>query len=208
MKKIAVLVSGNGSNLQNLIDACKNKTIKNGKIILVISSNEKAFALSRAKKENIKTVVVSRSQFNCANDFDEALFNVLIQYSPDLIVLAGFTQLISKKIINSFKNKIINIHPSLIPSFCGKGCFGINVHKMALKRGVKVSGATVHFVNENFDEGPIIAQKAIEIEPDDTPSSLQQKILQNVEYNILPKVVNWFCLNRIKIKENIVSIEV
>lgn len=207
MKKIAVLVSGNGSNLQALINSCKNKKIKNGKIDLVISSNEKAFALERAKREHIKTFIVNKKSFENTNKFNNELLNILKQNEPDLVVLAGFIHILSKQLIEHFKNKIINIHPSLIPAFCGKGYFGINVHQKAIERGVKISGATVHFVNEIADDGPIIIQKSVEVNPNDTAQSLQKKIMEQAEWVILPQAVEWFCSDKLKIKNKTVYID-
>lgn len=207
MKKIAVLVSGNGSNLQALIDACKNKKIENAEINLVISSQENAFALKRAEKENIKSLVVSKKQFSNSEVFNEKLLDCLNAHAPDLIVLAGFMHILSKQIVQSFKNKIVNIHPSLIPAFCGKGFFGIKVHEKVLERGVKLTGATVHFVNEIADGGPIIAQKSVEIAPTDTAQSLQLKVMQQAEWIILPQAVDWFCSDRLEIKNNKVIVK-
>lgn len=205
MKKIAVLVSGNGSNLQALIDACNSKKIKNWEIDLVASSNENAFALKRAQKENIKTIIVNRKNFETAQAFDEKMFSCLKEHSPDLIVLAGFMHILSKKIVQHFQNKIINIHPSLIPAFCGKGCFGLKVHEKALARGVKLTGATVHFVNELADGGPIIAQKCVEVLQNDTAQTLQRRVMEQAEWLILPQAVDWFCSDRLKIKNGIVT---
>lgn len=205
MKKIAVLVSGNGSNLQALIDACNSKKIKNWKIDLVASSNENAFALKRAQKENIKTIIINRKNFETTQAFDEKMFSCLKEHSPDLIVLAGFMHILSKKIVQHFQNKIINIHPSLIPAFCGKGCFGLKVHEKALARGVKLTGATVHFVNELADGGPIIAQKCVEVLQNDTAQTLQRRVMEQAEWLILPQAVDWFCSDRLKIKNGIVT---
>lgn len=207
MKNIAVLVSGNGSNLQALIDACKNQKIKNGKIKIVISSNETAFALERAKKAKIETYVLERKKMTDQFQFNKELFKCLTLHKPDLIVLAGFLQILSKQIVKAFENKILNIHPSLIPAFCGKGYFGINVHKKVIDRGVKITGATVHFVNEIADGGPIIYQKSVAVSPDDDAKSLQLKVMQQAEWQILPKAVDWFCSNKLKIENNKVFIK-
>ena len=180
---IAVLVSGNGTNLQALIDAQK-KRIFNGTISLVISSNNKAYALERAKKHNIPTAV-------CKSD--TAILNNLKKHNIDLVITAGFMRILGQCILDEYKNKIINIHPSLIPSFCGKGYYGINVHKAALDYGVKITGATVHIVNEIIDGGKILIQKAVEVKPGDTPESLQKRVMEEAEWEILPKAVAMFC---------------
>jgi phosphoribosylglycinamide formyltransferase-1 len=196
MKKIVVLVSGGGTNLQALIDS--NEFSGLGKITKVISSKKDAYALERARKANIPTVVVDKKSFSRNDEFQDALLNSLKYENPDLIVLAGFVSIISKKIIDSFPNKIINIHPSLIPSFCGGGCYGIKVHEAALKKGVKVTGATVHFVNEITDGGKIIAQKAVRVLDGDTPEILQKRVMEEAEWVILPQAVR-------KVLENEVS---
>ncbi len=202
MKKIAVLVSGAGTNLQALIKGEKEKKIRNGKITLVISSNEKAKAIEIAKEANIKTITIQKKDFNSNDEYQNELLSQLKQEMPDLIVLAGFLQIISNEIIQFFKNKIINIHPSLIPSFCGNGVYGLKVHQAVLKKGVKVTGATVHFVNEIADDGPIILQKSIKTNQNDTPESLQERVKKEVEWKILKKAVNLICLDKIIIKDN------
>lgn len=207
MKDIVVLVSGNGTNLQALINACKSKKIKHGQIKMVICSNLNAFALKRAKIANIETAVISKQKFQSNELFNKCLLEKLKKINPHLIVLAGFMHIISPEIVAYFKNKIINIHPSLIPSFCGMGYFGLNVHKKVLERGVKITGATVHFVNEHADAGPIIAQKAVEITEKDTPQTLQKKVMQQAEWQLLPQAVEWFCSEKIKISNNKVFIE-
>ena len=201
MKKIVVLVSGAGTNLKALIKAIEKNKIKNGEISLVISSNEKASALAIAKEHKIKTLVISRKNFNSKEDYQAELFSKLKEENPNLIVLAGFLQVISKEIVDFFENKIINIHPSLIPSFCGD-VYGIKVHEAVLKKGVKLTGATVHFVNEKADDGPIILQKSIKVKETDTPETLQDRVKKKVEWKILPKSVNLFCLDKISIKNN------
>ena len=208
MKKIAVLVSGSGTNLAALIQACENNTIKNGKISLVVSSNPNAYALQRAKLANIKTKTVDRHSFQSSRDFNKKLLEVLKEENPDLVVLAGFMCILEAELIQHFKNKMINVHPSLIPAFCGKGFYGLRVHEAALKRGVKLAGATVHFVNEVADGGPIIMQKCVAVRPDDTPRSLQKRVMQEAEWVILPEVVSLICSEKIKIKNNITYIEV
>lgn len=208
MKKIAVLVSGSGTNLAALIGACENNTIKDGKISLVLSSNPNAYALQRAKLANVKTKTVDRQSFQNSRDFNKKLLEVLKEENPDLVVLAGFMCILEAEVTRYFKNKMINVHPSLIPAFCGKGFYGLRVHEAALKRGVKLAGATVHFVNEVADGGPIIMQKCVAVRPDDTPRSLQKRVMQEAEWVILPEVVSLICSEKIKIKNNITYIEV
>ena len=193
MIKIAVLVSGGGTNLQALINAQNDGIIKNGKITLVISNNSKAYALERAKTAKIKTAVVSRKEFPNSDDFNAELINVLKNNKIDLVVLAGFLCILSKDFINAFENRIINVHPSLIPSFCGDGYYGLKVHEKALEYGVKVTGATVHFVNEVVDGGKIIMQKSVNVRKNDTPLTLQKRVMQQAEWKILPKAVELVC---------------
>lgn len=197
-----MLVSGGGTNLQALIDAQKNGEIKNGEIKLVLASNPNAFALERAKNENIKTEVLVRKTFATMDDYSDALISVLNENEIDLVVLAGFMTIISEKVTKTFENKIINVHPALIPSFCGEGFYGLHVHEEALKKGVKVTGATVHFVNEECDGGAIILQKAVEIEQDDTAEILQKRVMEQAEWKILPKAVSLFCEGKILVKDN------
>ena len=194
--KIAVLVSGGGTNLQALIDAEKCGIINSGEISLVVSNNENAYALTRAKENNIKTAYIPSK----APDFESQLKSVLSENDVDLIVLAGFMKILSADFTASFENRIINVHPSLIPSFCGKGFYGLHVHEEALKKGVKVSGATVHFVTAECDAGPIILQKAVEVIDDDTPESLQKRIMEQAEWKILPKAVGLFCDDKIVVE--------
>jgi phosphoribosylglycinamide formyltransferase-1 len=201
MLNIAVLVSGGGTNLQALIDAQANSQIPGGKIALVISSKSDAYALERAKKAEIPTQVLLRKQYETQQSYDEALLALLNQYKIDLIVLAGFMTIISENVIRHYENKIINVHPSLIPSFCGEGYYGLRVHEAALKKGVKVTGATVHFVNEICDGGPIILQKAVEVLPDDTPETLQRRVMEQAEWKLLPKAVALFCQGKIIVKD-------
>jgi len=194
MKKVAVLVSGGGTNLQALIDAQKNGILTSGKISLVISNNENAFALQRAKKFNIKTEIVTKKQFNNdRNLFEQKLIEILKRENIDYIVLAGFMVILSSNFTNEFKDKIINVHPSLIPSFCGEGYYGLRVHEEALKYGVKVTGATVHYVNEIPDGGKIIMQKAVIVNEDDTPETLQKRVMQEAEWQILPLSLEKIC---------------
>lgn len=193
--KIAVLVSGGGTNLQALIDAQKKEILKSGKIELVISNNESAFALKRAKENNIPFEIISKK------DFEERLKEILQSYKIELIVLAGFTAVLSDNFVKDYDKRIINIHPSLIPSFCGKGFYGIKVHQAVLKKGVKITGATTHFVNEIIDGGEIIMQKAVEVYEDDTAEKLQKRVMEFAEWIILPQSVEKVCEDII-IKEN------
>ena len=196
LAKIAVLVSGGGTNLQALIDAQNNGIISSGKISLVISNNENAFALKRAEKAGIKTAVITKKQFDFDKQkFEEAIINKLKEEQIDFIVLAGFMLILSENFIKQFDKKIINVHPSLIPSFCGEGFYGLKVHEEALKYGVKVTGATVHFVNEIPDGGEIIMQKAVEILENDTPETLQKRVMEQAEWIILPKALEMVCKN-------------
>ncbi len=185
--KIAVLVSGGGTNLQALIDAEKSGIIKSGKIELVISNNEKAYALTRAAENGIKTAVVSKKAAGGQTDFENKIIEILEENKIDMIVLAGFMCILSENFTRKFEKRIINVHPSLIPSFCGEGFYGLHVHEAALNYGVKVTGATVHFVNEIPDGGEIILQKAVEIREDDTPEILQRRVMEEAEWIILPK---------------------
>jgi phosphoribosylglycinamide formyltransferase-1 len=198
MIKIAVLVSGGGTNLQALIDAWKSEGLGGGEISIVISSKHGAGALERAIKAGIKTITIERKKYRELSEYDETLYQVLTENKIDLIVLAGFLSILGNKVLKAYENKIINVHPSLIPSFCGKGYYGIKVHEEALKYGVKVTGATVHFVNEVIDGGKIILQKAIDVLPDDTPQSLQLRVMKECEWVLLPKAVAMFCGGEIK----------
>lgn len=202
MKNIVVLVSGGGTNLQALIDAQNRGEIKNGKITCVISSNPNAYALTRAQNNNISTEVIRRKDFAEFDEYDSALTELLKSKNADVVVLAGFMTILGSKVISAFENKIINIHPSLIPSFCGEGYYGLHVHEAALKKGVKVTGATAHFVNEVCDGGPIIIQKAVEIQNGDTPEILQKRVMEQAEWKILPKAVSLFCEDKIIVKDN------
>ena len=189
MVNIAVLVSGGGTNLQALIDAQNNSIIKSGKITLVISNKEGAYALERAKNAKIKSEVVLKKQFNNATEFENKIISLLKENQIDLIVLAGFMSILSKNFTDIFKDRILNVHPSLIPSFCGEGFYGLKVHEKALEYGVKVTGATVHFVNEIPDGGKIIKQKAVYVNEGDTPETLQKRVMQEAEWIILPEAV-------------------
>nr|WP_330366671.1 phosphoribosylglycinamide formyltransferase [Butyrivibrio sp. VCB2001] len=205
--KIAVLVSGGGTNLQAIIDAIENKTITNTEICLVYSNNPNAYALERAKKAGIKSVCKSPKEFENREDFNKALLQILKDASPDLIVLAGCLVVIPDIVVKEFEGRIINIHPSLIPSFCGTGYYGLKVHEKALERGVRVSGATVHFVDEGTDTGPIILQKPVMIRQDDTPEVLQKRIMEQAEWKILPMAIDLIANNKVQIRGNKVFIE-
>ena len=186
---VAVLVSGGGTNLQAILDAEKQGNIPSGKISLVVSNNPEAYAIERAKRSGVDHVFVLKRDYPDSSSWEKAIIDILDKNHIDLIVLAGFMSILSKDFIKHFENRIINVHPSLIPAFCGQGFYGLKVHEAALKYGVKVSGATVHFVNEIPDGGKIIAQKAVEVLPDDTPEILQQRIMENAEWILLPKAV-------------------
>lgn len=191
--RIAVLVSGNGTNLQALINAQKNKIIKSGKIELVISNNSNAFALKRAEKSKIPFEIISKKECKKIEEFERKLKEILKSYKIELIVLAGFMSILSKNFVKDYPKKIINIHPSLIPSFCGKNFYGIKVHEEAIKRGVKITGATTHFVNEVIDGGEIIMQKAVKVLDNDTAEKLQKRVMESAEWIILPKTVEKVC---------------
>ena len=207
MLNIAVLVSGGGTNLQALIDAQQAGQIQNGKIACVIASKPGIYALERAAKAEIPTEILVRKQYPTMEDYDKALIDTLERYEIDLIVLAGFMTIISDKVIRHYENRMINIHPSLIPSFCGEGFYGLRVHEAALEKGVKVTGATVHFVNEVCDGGPIILQKAVEVQQGDTPETLQRRVMEEAEWKILPRAVSLYCEGRRKVAENHVLIQ-
>ena len=202
MKNIVVLVSGGGTNLQALIDAQKRGELTGGKITCVISSNPNAYALTRAADNNIETAVIRRKDFAAFEDYDKALTALLQSKQADVVVLAGFMTILGKEVIRAFENRIINIHPALIPSFCGEGYNGLRVHEEALKKGVKVTGATAHFVNEICDGGPIIMQKAVEVQNGDTPEILQKRVMEQAEWKILPRSVALFCEDKIKVSGN------
>ena len=202
MLNIAVFVSGGGTNLQALIDAQNRGEIKNGKITFVIASNDGAYALERAKKAGIPTAVVSRKSYSSKEEYDKAILAKLDGKNIDLIVLAGFLSILGKELVEKYANKIINIHPSLIPLFCGDGFYGKKVHTAVLASGMKVTGATAHFVNEITDGGAIILQKAVPIEQGDNEDILQYRVMRQAEWEILPKAVSLFCEGRIKINGN------
>ena len=201
--KIAVFVSGGGTNLQAIIDNTKDGILKDIEINLVLSSSKNAYALERAANNGIKSAVVSRKDFDTIEAWDEAVVAEVEKSGAELIVLAGYLSLLGPKIVSKYSNRIINIHPALIPSFCGEGMYGIRPHKAALAKGVKVSGATVHFVNENYDEGPILLQKAVDVLPDDTPESLQKRIMQECEWKILPQAIRLISDGKVIIENNI-----
>lgn len=200
MKKIAVLVSGGGTNLQALLDAQSRGELVNGEIVAVISNNPEAYALERAKKAGVTGYVLSREQYPTARDLTLALVEKLQELDIQLVVMAGFMTIVTEELFQSYANAIINIHPSLIPSFCGPGCFGLHVHEKALAYGVKVSGATVHFVTQECDAGPIILQKAVEVLPDDTPETLQRRIMETCEWKLLPQAVSLFCQDKLVVE--------
>ncbi len=195
---IVVLVSGGGTNLQAIIDGINNKTIENTKIVEVVSNNANAYALTRAKDNGIPAKCISPKDFDSRDEFNEALVEEMDKINPDLIVLAGFLVNIPAKMVARFPKKIINIHPSLIPSFCGKGYYGLKVHDGALKRGVKITGATVHFVDEGTDTGPILLQKAVEVKDGDTPEVLQRRVMEEAEWVILPAAINMIAKGEIR----------
>ena len=201
MKNIVVLVSGGGTNLQALIDAQGRGEIKGGRISCVISSKEGAYALERAEKANIPTVVIPRKEYANNKTYSEAILAELDRQKADLVVLAGFMIILDQCVTKAYPYRIINVHPALIPSFCGEGFYGLKVHEKALEYGVKVSGATIHFVNEKADAGAIILQGTVNVENDDTPEVLQRRIMENVEWKLLPKAVSLFCEDKIYIKD-------
>ena len=202
MLRVVVLVSGGGTNLQAILDAVDNGKIKNAEVVGVISNNANAYALTRAEKHNIPNECISPKNYENRDVFNDALLEGVSKYNPDLIVLAGFLVAIPEKMVKAFPEKIINIHPSLIPSFCGKGYYGLKVHEAALQRGVKVTGATVHYVDEGTDTGKIIFQKPVMIEDGDTPEVLQKRVMEQAEWKILPRAVSLFCEDKIIVKDN------
>ncbi|MBQ1609191.1 MAG: phosphoribosylglycinamide formyltransferase [Lachnospiraceae bacterium] len=199
MLKIAVMVSGGGTNLQAIIDAIANGTITDTQIVAVISNNADAYALERARNAGIKPVCVSRKEIPDRAAYDDALLAAVEESGADLIVLAGFLVVIPTKMIQAYRNRIINIHPSLIPAFCGTGYYGLKVHEGVLSRGVKVTGATVHFVDEGTDTGPIILQKAVAVEEGDTPQILQRRVMEQAEWKLLPQAIQLIAHNRVQV---------
>ena len=206
MKKIAVLVSGGGTNLQALIDAQHRGEIINGEIALVVSSSPTAYALERAAGAGIDTIVVNKADYTDRHEMTRALVAQLQERSIDLVVFAGFMYILTEEITRAFQNRMMNVHPALIPSFCGEGYYGLHVHEKALEYGVKLSGATVHFVSEECDGGPIILQKAVPVEEGDTPETLQRRIMEQAEWKILPEAVSLFCQDRLTVDGRIVHI--
>ncbi len=202
MLRTVVCVSGGGTNLQAILDAVDNGTITNTEIVAVISNNPGAKALERAAKHNITGICMSPKDYADRETFNEAFTQKMCELAPDLIVLAGFLVKIPEQMVAKFSGKIVNIHPSLIPAFCGVGYYGLKVHEEALKRGVKVTGATVHFVNEGMDEGPIIAQKVVMVEDNDTPEILQRRVMEQAEWILLPKAIDDIANNRLVLKDN------
>lgn len=198
MLNIGVLVSGGGTNLQALIDAQTDGIIKSGKIVTVVSDRSGAYALERAEKAGIDNKLIDRKAYTDKAEFDSALCDYMKKMNVDIVVLAGFLSILGERFLSEYSDKIINVHPSLIPSFCGDGFYGLKVHKAALDYGVKVTGATVHFVNEITDGGRIILQKAVYIQPNDTPESLQKRVMEEAEWNILPRAVEMVCSGEVK----------
>lgn len=205
-KRIVVLVSGGGTNLQALIDAQKKGELGSGKITCVVSSKADAYALTRAEQNGIKTRTLIRKDYSDIASYSKDMRDILLEEKADLIVYAGFMTILDENVCDAFKNKMINVHPALIPSFCGKGFYGLNVHKAALEKGVKVSGATVHFVTAECDAGPIILQKAVEVLEGDTPETLQKRIMEQAEWKILPQAVRLFCDGKITVNGSVTVI--
>ena len=199
MLRVAVLVSGGGTNLQAIIDAVESGTITNTKLVGVISNNKNAFALERAGNHGIPAKCVSPRDFESRAEFNQALLDTVNELEADLLVLAGFLVVIPEEMIRQYRNRIVNIHPSLIPAFCGTGFYGLKVHEAALERGVKVVGATVHFVDEGTDTGPIILQKAVEVEDGDTPSVLQRRVMEQAEWKILPQAIDMIANGKVSV---------
>ena len=198
MLRVGVMVSGGGTNLQAILDSIDNGTIRNARVEVVISNNRNAYALERARNHGIEAVCVSPRDYESREQFNAAFLEKVNEYQLDLIVLAGFLVAIPAAMIQKYRNRIINIHPSLIPSFCGVGYYGLKVHEAALKRGVKVTGATVHFVDEGTDTGPILLQKPVEVKPDDTPEVLQRRVMEEAEWILLPKAIDMIANGEIK----------
>lgn len=207
MLRVAVLVSGGGTNLQAILDAIKSNMITNAEVVGVISNNRNAYALERAVKAGVSAQCISPKDYENRDVFNDALLNAIDELRPDLIVLAGFLVVIPEKLIRKYENRIINVHPSLIPSFCGTGYYGLKVHEAALKRGVKVTGATVHFVDEGTDTGPIILQKAVEVLPDDTPEVLQRRVMEQAEWKIMPEAIDLIANGKVAVREGRVIIQ-
>ena len=206
-KRIAVLVSGGGTNLQALIDAQQRGELGNGEIALVLSSKPEVYAIERAANNNIPSVVLARREYTDIAAYSRALTDTLLENNIDLVVLAGFLTIFDEQVYEAFTNKILNVHPALIPSFCGKGFYGLHVHEAALEKGVRISGATVHIVTPECDAGPIVLQKAVEVKQDDTPETLQRRIMEEAEWKILPAAVRLFCNDQITVENNKVYIK-
>lgn len=206
MLKMAVLVSGGGTNLQAIMDAIDSGRIQNAEISVVISNNKGAYALERAEKKGVDAVCISPKDYENREAFNKSLLEKLDSYQVDLVVLAGFLVVIPEIMIQTYRSRIINIHPSLIPSFCGQGYYGLKVHEAVLSRGVKVTGATVHFVDEGTDTGPIILQKAVEVLQDDTPEALQRRVMEQAEWIILPKAISLIAAGKVSVSEGHVRI--
>ncbi|HJB01180.1 MAG TPA: phosphoribosylglycinamide formyltransferase [Candidatus Mediterraneibacter merdavium] len=202
MLRVVVMVSGGGTNLQAIIDSVKNGAITNTKIVGVISNNKNAYALKRAEENGIPEKCISPKDFDSRDAFNKKLLEEVKAFEPDLVVLAGFLVVIPPEMIAEYRNRMINIHPSLIPSFCGTGYYGLKVHEAALERGVKVVGATVHFVDEGTDTGPIILQKAVEVESGDTPEILQRRVMEQAEWKILPRAIDLIANGKVKVERN------
>lgn len=200
--RVVVMVSGGGTNLQAIIDSVKDGTITNTQIVGVISNNKNAYALKRAEENGIPSMCVSPKEFETRDIFNEKLLEAVDGYEPDLVVLAGFLVVIPPEMIKKYENRMINIHPSLIPSFCGKGYYGLKVHEAALARGVKVVGATVHFVDEGTDTGPIILQKAVEVQQEDTPEVLQHRVMEQAEWKILPRAIDLIANGKVQVADH------
>lgn len=200
--RVVVMVSGGGTNLQAIIDSVKDSTITNTQIVGVISNNKNAYALKRAEENGIPEKCISPKDFDSRDAFNKKLLEEVKAFEPDLVVLAGFLVVIPPEMIAEYRNRMINIHPSLIPSFCGTGYYGLKVHEAALERGVKVVGATVHFVDEGTDTGPIILQKAVEVEPGDTPEILQRRVMEQAEWKILPRAIDLIANGKVKVERN------
>ncbi len=206
MLSVTVMVSGGGTNLQAILDAIADGTVTNAQVVRVISNSSKAYALERAKKAGIPTACITRKQYPAPEQFDAALLALLEESGADLIVLAGCLVVIPQRVIDAFPNRIINIHPALIPSFCGTGYYGLKVHERALARGVKVTGATVHFVDGGTDTGPILLQKAVEVKQGDTPELLQRRVMEQAEWVILPKAIDLIANDRVRVTDGNVRI--
>lgn len=201
MLKVGILVSGGGTNLQAIMDRIENQEIKNAKVVTVVSNRKKAYALERAKKHGLSTSWISPITYETREAFDQTLINHFQALEVDLVVLAGYLVVLGSRFINAYRNRIINVHPSLLPAFSGDGFYGLRVHEAALERGVKVSGATIHFVDEGTDTGPIVAQKTVEVLETDTPESLQKRIMEEAEWQLLPEVINQIARGQLEVRD-------